>query len=109
MKLTRGGVCYDLHKTPFTVNVTYDNGTITFMFSSQVNLDKFNDKLKENRDKINDSLSKRFKFQIIQDIICDLRLYNTIETRGFLILSNGEYIECLDHVQLNGDVVTSRS
>lgn len=79
------------------------------MFSSQVNLDKFNDKLKENRDKINDSLSKRFKFQIIQDIICDLRLYQTIETRGFLIYSNGEYIECLDHVLLNGDEVTSRS
>lgn len=109
MQLTRRGVCYDLSKTPYTHEEKYDKTSIKFMFSSQIYLDKFKEKLEENRRKINDSLMKRFKFHIQQDIICDLRLYYSIETRGFLISANGEYIECLDHIQLNGAEVTSKN
>ena len=110
MQLTRNGICYNFDKTPYEVTITYDNGqTIAYKFSSQNNIDRFNDKIKENRKKINDSLSKRFKFTIFEDIICDLKLYQTIETRGFLICSNGVFIECLDHIQLNGAEVTKKS
>ena len=110
MQLTRNGICYNFYKTPYEVTVNYHNGkTITYKFSSQNNIDRFNNKLQENRDKINDSLTKRFKFTIVENMICDLKLYQTIETRGFLICSNGEYIECLDHIQLNGNNVTKKS
>lgn len=110
MQLTRRGVCYNLYKTPYQIEYQYENGAaITFMFSSQNNLDKFNERLNDNREKINDSLSKRFKFAIKQDIICDLKLYKIVETRGFLICSNGEYIECLEHIQLNGVEVTKKN
>ena len=109
MQLTRRGVCYDLSKTPYTHEEKYDKTTIKFMFSSQIYLDKFIEKLEENRRKINDSLKKRFKFNIKQDIICDLRLYYSIETRGFLISANGVYIECLDNILLDGNDVTSKS
>ena len=110
MQLTRRGVCYDLYKTPYRIQYDYENGTcIMFMFSSQTNLEKFNERLTDNREKTNDSLSKRFKFEIKQDIICDLRLYKNVETRGFLICSNGEYIECLEHIQLNGVEVMKKN
>ena len=109
MQLTRRGVCYDLMKTPYRYEEEYHGTKIQFMFSSQINTDKFIDKLEQNRKRINESLLKRFKFHIKQDIICDIRLYQTIETRGFLICANGEYIECLDHIQLNGVEVTKKN
>lgn len=110
MQLTRNGICYNFHKSPYTVEVTYYNDKkIKFMFSSKNNVERFKSKLKENREKINESLSKRFKFEIQNDIICDLKLYQTVETRGFLIYSNGVFIECLESIQLNGVEVTSKS
>ena len=110
MQLTRRGVCYDLYKTPFTYEESYNGTTnIKYMFSSQLLLDKFMEKLEQNRKRINTSLLKRFKFEITQNIICDIRLYQSIETRGFLICSNGEYIECLDHIQLNGVEVMKKN
>lgn len=110
MQLTRNGICYNFHKTPYEVEVKYQNNKkIVYKFSSTNNVDRFKSKLQENRDKINESLSKRFKFAIEQDIICDLKLYQTVETRGFLICSNGVFIECLESIQLTGVEVTSKS
>lgn len=110
MQLTRRGVCYNLYKTPYELIMEYQNkSSITYKFSSQTNLEKFHERLQNNREKINESLSKRFKFIIKQDIICDLKLYQTVETRGFLICANGDYIECLEHIQLNGEKVTKKS
>lgn len=110
MQLTRRGVCYNLYKTPYELIIDYQNKTsITYKFSSQTNLEKFHERLQNNREKINESLSKRFKFPIKQDIICDLKLYQMVETRGFLICNNGDYIECLDHIQLDGVEVMKKN
>lgn len=110
MQLTRNGICYNFYKTPYEVEIPYKNSTpIIYKFSSQNNLDRFNNKIKENRDKINTSLTKRFKFLIQNDIICDLKLYQTVETRGFLIFSDGEHIECLENIQFDGVKVMNKS
>lgn len=79
--MTRAGVCYNFPKSPYKVTV---NG-LTFVFSSQLHVEKFKDNLKENRDIINYSLSKRFGFTVDVDIVADVVLYKKIEKRGFLI------------------------
>lgn len=110
MSLTRYGVCYDFYKTPYKVEITYyDNKKLIFHFSTQNNVDRFKNKLKENRNKYNDSLTNRFKFKITNDVLCDIKLYEKVETRGFLIFSNGVFIECLEHIQLDGDKVTKKN
>lgn len=110
MTLTRDGVCYNFYKTPYEVEIAYSgNNKILYKFSSQINVDRFKNKLKENRKKINDSLTNRFKMKITNDVLCDLKLYNKVETRGFLIFTGGVFIECQEHIQLDGSVVTSKS
>jgi hypothetical protein len=110
MTLTRDGVCYNFYKTPYEVEIAYyGNKKINYKFSSQINVDRFKNKLKENRKKINDSLTNRFKMKITNDVLCDLKLYNKVETRGFLIFSNGVFIECQESIQLDGVEVTSKN
>lgn len=43
--------------------------------------------MKENREKINKSLSNRFNILVDVEQLADVVLYRKIETRGFLILS----------------------
>lgn len=81
---TRNGVCYDLQRSTYRTTV---NG-LTFVFSSRLHLDKFTSKLKENRDIINYSLTRRFGFTIDVSQLADIVLYKRIETRGFLIVTN---------------------
>lgn len=108
--LTRGGVCYDLVKTPFESTQTYTNqGEMVFKFSSEYNLNNFNNKFKENREKINTSLSKRFNLNINCDLLADLKLYEKIEKRGFLIVGESESIECLNNTTLDGMIMTTRN
>lgn len=83
MKLTKGGVCYNLNITPFTF--TTNDELYTFYFSSENHLNKFIERRKENQEIINYSLSKRFGFKIKCKIIGDIFTYSSIETRGFLI------------------------
>lgn len=85
---TRNGIYYDLTNSPYRVIV---NG-FTFVFSSQMHLDKFIKKIKENRDIMNYSLSKRFKIKVKLITVPDLVLYRKIEGRGFLVL-NPEGVE----------------
>lgn len=109
-KLTRNGVCYDLLKSPFKVEIEYQNKKVlTFKFSSQTNIDRFNKRLEQNRKYINNSLSKRFKFEIVNNLIADIKLYSSIESKGFLLISNGVLIECLENLRLNGVEVMKRN
>lgn len=100
--MTRGGVVYNLEESPYRYNVNYAGCSITFVFSSDFYRTNFIRKFKNNRKKINQSLSNRFGFLIENDLLSDIKFYISIEKRGFLIYQNGERFECLRSVKLDG-------
>ncbi len=100
--ITRNGVCYDLNISPYRHTV---NG-LTYMFSSKPHLDKFKKKLKENRDIINYSLSRRFNMTIDVSQLADIVLYRKIETRGFLIVTVEGNELCQNNITYGGGEVT---
>lgn len=101
--LTRNGIAYNLKLSPYKVTIKYqDNESITFKFSSQLYMDNFKNKLKNNRNVICESLSKRFGFIINNEKLCDLKLYSSIEKRGFLIETKEGLYECLNIIKLDG-------
>lgn len=100
--LTRANVCYNLRMTPYTVRVLYGEQEVIYHFSSELYKIKFNARMGENRRAINHSLSNRFSFTVKSDIIADLRLYSSIEKRGYLISVDGEQIECQENITLDG-------
>ena len=83
VSLTRRGVAYDLNISPHKLEVPYNGDTIVYVFSSELYKKKFYDQFLDNREQISASLSKRFGFEIQNDMLCDLKLYTTIEKRGF--------------------------
>lgn len=101
--ISRNGVYYDLQLS----NFRYKVGDLTFVFSSQLHLDKFKKKLKENRDIINYSLSKRFKMAVDVSQLADIVLYRKIETRGFLIITGEGKQLCQKCIIFNGGKVTT--
>lgn len=105
MALTRSGVAYNLDESPHRLEVPYENQTLVFVFSSGLYKQKFYDRFIENRREISDSLSGRFGFRVENDVLCDIRLYRTIEKRGFLILKDGERFVCQDNIILNGGLM----
>lgn len=106
MQLTRAGVSYNLHKSPHLLEMDYQEAKVIFHFSSQTYRIKFLSRLGENRESINTSLSNRFGFNVKADILADLKLYSTIEKRGFLISINGEFAECQNDIILDGMIMT---
>ena len=102
--LSRNNIAYNLYKTPHLLAVGYDDQKIIYHFSSELYMNKFVQRLEENRDSIKKSLSGRFGFNINCDTIADLRLYSSIEKRGFLISVDGEYIECLSKIIITDGV-----
>lgn len=100
--LTRAGVCYDLTKTPYEVIIRYSTNELKFKFSSEYNLNNFNSKLEENRDRLTESFTKRFGFSVSNDLLADLKLYEKIEKRGFLIESKEGLIKCIQDISLLG-------
>lgn len=100
--LTRSNVAYDLNISPHFEEIEYNDFTIKYVFSSNLYRIKFLSKLGENRGMINRSLSNRFSFNIKADLIGDLKLYTTIEKRGFLIFKDGVKIECRENITLDG-------
>lgn len=98
---TRNGVYYNLALSEYRETV---NG-LTFVFSSQIHKDKFLEKLNENRDIINYSLSKRFKMKIDLNLLADIVLYKKIESRGFLILKEDKEIKPENLCFKNGQAV----
>lgn len=67
------------------------------------------EKLAGNRANINISLTNRFGFTIVNDILSDLKLYTTIEKRGFLIYKGQVKVECLNNIILDGSQLTIKS
>lgn len=110
VKLTRSNVAHDLNISPHSHKVAYSEfSEIEFVFSSELYKEKFKEKQEENRDRINQSLSNRFGFTIVNDKLADIKLYITIEKRGFLIYHNGVKIECLNSITLDGQNLTMTS
>lgn len=101
--LTRSNIAYDFNISPHQVTVVYDNQEVKYIFSSDLYRRKFLEKITENRLKINQSLSNRFGFETYLELLCDLKLYSTIEKRGFLLYVNGDKIDCPDNITLSGN------
>lgn len=100
---TRNGVCYDLTLSDFI----YESEGVQYVFSSQLHLDKFKAKKKENRDIINYSLSRRFNLPVNVNHLADMVLYRKIETRGFLVFSEGTRL-CQEDITYIGGRVTNK-
>ncbi len=110
VKLSRGGVTNDLTVTPFKKKINHaTNNYLIYCFSSQLYLNKFNERLEENREKLSTSLSNRFGLKVVNDVLYDIKLYSSIEKRGFLIKSNKEGFECLENIILDGKRTTLKN
>lgn len=103
--MTRNGIEYKLELSPYKATVD----GVTYIFSSVNHLDKFIEKLGENREIINYSLSKRFGFSVNLNILNDIVLYARIETRGFLIEYKGVYFSCKKDIILSGGTPTKKN
>lgn len=92
MALTRNNVAYNLNESPHRLEVPYDDQQILiYVFSSEFYKTNFYNRFLGNREAISESLSKRFGFQIENDLLADLKLYTSIEKRGFLILNGKDH------------------
>ena len=100
--VTRSQVFHNgLDESIHRIDIKYQDETLTYVFSSELYMNIFYKKVNEHRQKINNSLSKRFGFEIEVNKIADLKLYTTTEKRGFLILGKEEF-RCLDNLKLIG-------
>lgn len=80
--LTPFGVCYDLTRSPF--KSTW--GKYAFYFSTIKHKESFDGKLQIRIPWLNDSMSKRFKFEVDVSQIAVFQLYCQVETRGFYVV-----------------------
>lgn len=110
-QLTRSGIAYNLEISPHKLTMTYGETELEYVFSSDRYKQIFLRKLEENRKKLNDYLTGRFKLEIENTnfLISDLRLYSITEKRGFLINHNEESYRCLDNLKLDGVNLTSKN
>ena len=76
---------------------------LVFKFSSPKYIEKFNHRVYDNRKKINESLSNRFGFEIENNKLCDIKLYMTLEIRGFYIECKEGVVEWPSNIKLNGE------
>lgn len=106
---SRAGIYYDLKASPYCSLVKYGCFKIKYVFSSELYLSNFTERMKANREEINSSLAKRFKLNLEVDVLADLKLYSSIEKRGFLIFLEDKEVECLNDIRLNGLTATSKS
>lgn len=109
MALTRNNVAYNLNESPHRLEVPYDRQTLTYVFSSEFYKTNFYNRFLDNRERISESLSRRFGFQVQNDLLSDLKLYTSIEKRGFLIFKGEEKIVCQENITLDGAQLMKQS
>lgn len=80
-----------------------------YVFSSDLYRRKFLEKQAAHREQLCVSLTKRFGVEVRVPLLADVKLYTTIEKRGFLLVKDGVDITCLNQVALDGERVTFRS
>lgn len=108
-QLTRSKIAYDLSISPHRLSVAYGEKSLEYVFSSDLYKRKFLEKMGSNRDEIEISLTKRFGVQVNFPLLADLRLYTTIEKRGFLLVTDGVEVQCPDRIVLDGESLTLQS
>lgn len=109
MALTRNNVAYNLNESPHRLEVPYDQQSLIYVFSSEFYKTNFYNRFLDNREKISESLSKRFGFRVQNDLLSDLKLYTSIEKRGFLIIKGEDKIVCQENITLDGALLTMQS
>lgn len=108
-QLTRSKIAYDLSISPHRLGMDYGEHSLTFVFSSALYMGKFLEKQESHRESISNSLTKRFGVIVRNRVLSDLKLYTTIEKRGFLLVKDGVEIQCLDEITLDGEILTFKS
>ena len=101
--VTRNGVYYDLKKSCFKCKPIDNN--LTFVFSSDLHLVKFEEQYKEHRAEQELKFTSRYRFKIRLNTLFDLILYKRIENRGFLVINDGGEKICQENLQLDGEKV----
>lgn len=102
-KLTRNNIAYNLNISPHKLTIAYEDFSLEYVFSSDLYKRKFEERYKANRTSLTECLLKRYGCDIRFHILSDLKLYNSIEKRGFLLRKDGcEAIECLSKLKLDG-------
>ena len=107
--LTRNNVAYNLNESPHRLEVPYDQQALIYVFSSEFYKTNFYNRFLDNREKISESLSKRFGFRVQNDLLSDLKLYTSIEKRGFLIIKGEDKIVCQENITLDGALLMMQS
>ena len=105
-QLSRRKIAYDFNVSPYKEVIQYDSHTVKYVFSSELYREKFTDRLAAHRVKINDSLSNRFGININMILLSDIKLYTSIEKRGFLLEVDGVKVPCQKHITLDGNKMT---
>jgi hypothetical protein len=105
--ITRNGVCLDLTKSVYKYKAPDSN--ITFVFSSDLHLTKFEEQYKEHRKEFNLKFTARFRLTVDMKILPDVLLYKKIETRGFLIIDEGGKRIWQENLLLTGEKATPKS
>jgi len=105
--VTRNGVYYDLTKSTF--KFTTPDTKMTFIFSSDLHMFKFEDQYKAFRKEQNLKLKARYRIEIVTTVLSDLVLYKKIETRGFLVINEGGQILCQENLILIGERATRKN
>jgi hypothetical protein len=104
---TRNGIYYDLTLSSYIYKLR-DTG-LTFVFSSDLHLTKFEEQYKKHRNDFNLKLKSRFRLNVNFTTFADIVLYKKIETRGFLILIEGGQKLCQENLKLVGERATPKS
>ena len=109
VKLTRNGVCYDLRNTPYKHTVEYNDSKTIFSFSSELNKERFVNRLNENRKTMNSSLSNKYGVIVELNKLADIDLYTKTEKRGFYIVANGRIVEWLEEIVINHEQILRKN
>lgn len=83
-------------------NFIFEEGRIKYFFASATHLEKFIELKEVNRERINESLTRRFKIKLCLNEMCDIVLYSKVETRGFYLEIEGVGYSWISNLELNG-------
>lgn len=104
---TKNGIEYNLYHSSYKC---FANG-LDFFFSSGTHLEKFVSNLDKRVEWLNDSMGRRFHYNLDMSLVAILQLYCQVETRGFLIhnQANGEWYSCRENIILSGLKISGKN